>query len=92
MHYFAKTNYDGYFLEYDDDRSGGFEPLKYFAQNPHKGRVVLGLVSSKFPDLEDKDVIKITHWPKLQKYVAYRTALFKPSMWFCLYRGRQYYE
>lgn len=55
---FAQTAYDGYFLEYDDERSGGFEPLKYFAQNPHKGRVVLGLISSKFPELEDKATIK----------------------------------
>lgn len=53
---FAQTNFDGYFLEYDDERSGGFEPLKYFAKN--KGRVVLGLISSKFPQLEDKEIIK----------------------------------
>lgn len=53
---FGQTNYDGYFLEYDDERSGGFEPLKYFANN--KGRLVLGLISSKFPELEDKEAIK----------------------------------
>lgn len=53
---FAQTQFDGYFLEYDDERSGGFEPLKHFAGN--KGRVVLGLVSSKFPTLENKEVIK----------------------------------
>ena len=45
-------------MEYDDERSGGFEPLKYFANNPHQGRIVLGLISSKFPQLEDKDAIK----------------------------------
>jgi len=55
---FGQTQYDGYFLEYDDERSGGFEPLKHFANNPHKGRVVLGLISSKFPELEDKTAIK----------------------------------
>ena len=55
---FGKTAFDGYFLEYDNDRSGGFEPLKYFNDNPHKGRIVLGLVTSKFPELEDKDAIK----------------------------------
>lgn len=55
---FGQTQYDGYFLEYDDERSGGFEPLKHFANNPHKGRVVLGLISSKFPELEDKAAIK----------------------------------
>ena len=45
-------------MEYDNERSGGFEPLKYFNDNPHKGRIVLGLVTSKFPELEDKDAIK----------------------------------
>ena len=55
---FGQTAYDGYFLEYDNERSGGFEPLKYFNDNPHKGRIVLGLVTSKFPELEDKDAIK----------------------------------
>ena len=55
---FGQTAYDGYFLEYDDERSGGFEPLKYFANNPHQGRIVLGLISSKFPQLEDKYAIK----------------------------------
>ncbi len=55
---FGQTAFDGYFLEYDTERAGGFEPLKYFNGNPHKGRVVLGLVTSKFPELEDKDAIK----------------------------------
>lgn len=55
---FGKTAYDGYFLEYDNERSGGFEPLKYFNDNPHKGRIVLGLITSKFPELEDKEMIK----------------------------------
>ena len=55
---FGQTAYDGYFLEYDTDRAGGFEPLKYFNDNPHKGRIVLGLVTSKFPELEDKAAVK----------------------------------
>ncbi|MFD2967270.1 5-methyltetrahydropteroyltriglutamate--homocysteine S-methyltransferase [Sphingobacterium bambusae] len=50
------TNYDGYFMEYDSDRSGGFEPLAKW--RPGSGKVVLGLVTSKFPELEDKDAIK----------------------------------
>ena len=33
---FGQTQYDGYFLEYDDERSGGFEPLKHFSSNPQK--------------------------------------------------------
>ncbi len=50
------TGYDGYFLEYDTDRAGGFEPLRFL---PHgKKRVVLGLVTSKTGDLEDKAAIE----------------------------------
>ena len=41
---FSKLDVDGFFLEYDDERSGGFEPLRYI---PKGKRVVLGLVSSK---------------------------------------------
>jgi 5-methyltetrahydropteroyltriglutamate--homocysteine methyltransferase len=46
---------DGLFLEYDDERSGGFEPLRYVRDD---ATVVLGLVTSKTPALEDKDVLK----------------------------------
>jgi len=46
---------DGYFLEYDSDRAGGFEPLRYV---PKDKKVVLGLVSSKKPEIESKDVLK----------------------------------
>lgn len=49
------TDYDGYFLEFDDARSGGFEPLRFV---PAGKRVVLGLVTSKKPELEDKDELK----------------------------------
>jgi 5-methyltetrahydropteroyltriglutamate--homocysteine methyltransferase len=46
---------DGFFLEYDDERSGGFEPLRFV---PKDKTVVLGLVTTKRGDLEDKDVLK----------------------------------
>jgi 5-methyltetrahydropteroyltriglutamate--homocysteine methyltransferase len=52
---FDQPHVDGYFLEYDSERSGGFEPLKYI---PKDKRVVLGLVSSKKPEIESKDVLK----------------------------------
>lgn len=53
---FAKEKVNGFFLEYDDDRSGDFKPLDYI---PDGGaRVVLGLVTSKFGELEDKEEIK----------------------------------
>lgn len=47
---------DGYFMEYDNERSGGFEPLRYLPKG-HK-QVVLGLVTSKTGQLETKDAIK----------------------------------
>ena len=49
-------NYDGYFLEYDSERAGGFEPLRFLP----KGNkiVVLGLVTSKSGTLESKDELK----------------------------------
>ncbi|QQZ08710.1 5-methyltetrahydropteroyltriglutamate--homocysteine S-methyltransferase [Heyndrickxia vini] len=53
---FANLNVDGLFLEYDDNRSGDFEPLKSFARDDKT--VVLGLITSKFSDLEDSNRIK----------------------------------
>jgi 5-methyltetrahydropteroyltriglutamate--homocysteine methyltransferase len=50
------VNYDGYFLEYDTDRAGGFEPLRFLPKGDKI--VVLGLVSSKLGALEKKDDIK----------------------------------
>ena len=52
---FNELKVDGYFMEYDTERSGGFEPLKYA---PSESKVVLGLITSKTPVLEDKDDIK----------------------------------
>ena len=49
---FNQVDVNGYFLEYDTVRAGGFEPLRYL---PKGKRVVLGLVSSKKPALEEKD-------------------------------------
>jgi 5-methyltetrahydropteroyltriglutamate--homocysteine methyltransferase len=52
----GETGYDGYFLEYDTDRAGGFEPLRFLPKG--QKRVVLGLVTSKSGDLEDKSAIE----------------------------------
>jgi 5-methyltetrahydropteroyltriglutamate--homocysteine methyltransferase len=52
---FNKINADSYFLEYESDRAGGFEPLRFVPKNK---TVVLGLVSSKLPHLESKDMLK----------------------------------
>ena len=53
----ARLDVDAYFLEYDDERSGGFEPLRFLPRGSSK-RVVLGLVSTKVPALEPKDALK----------------------------------
>ena len=52
---FRNTKFNRFLLEYDDERSGGFEPLR---EVPDDRTVVLGLVSSKKPQLEDKHEIK----------------------------------
>jgi 5-methyltetrahydropteroyltriglutamate--homocysteine methyltransferase len=52
---FNKINVDSYFLEYETERAGGFEPLRFVPKNK---TVVLGLVSSKLPQLESKDMLK----------------------------------
>lgn len=51
---FANCPVDGFFLEYDSERSGGFEPLRFIKDQT----VVLGLITSKFPELEDKEAVK----------------------------------
>jgi 5-methyltetrahydropteroyltriglutamate--homocysteine methyltransferase len=52
----AGTNYDGYFLEYDSDRAGGFEPLRFLPQG--NKIVVVGVITSKVGELERKEDIK----------------------------------
>jgi 5-methyltetrahydropteroyltriglutamate--homocysteine methyltransferase len=52
---FSELDVDGFFLEYDDERSGGFEPLRFV---PAGKMVVLGLVTTKRPGLESKDSLK----------------------------------
>ena len=51
----AEMKLDAYFMEYDDERSGDFRPLRYLP----KGKiVVLGLVTTKFGEMESKDALK----------------------------------
>ena len=52
---FNDIGVDGYFMEYDSDRAGGFEPLRFV---PKGKMVVLGLITSKSGELESKDDIK----------------------------------
>lgn len=51
----AEMNLDAFFLEYDDDRSGDFRPLRFL---PKGKTVVLGLVTTKFGEMESKDDLK----------------------------------
>lgn len=53
--FFTTLDYDTFFLEYDDPRSGGFEPLRHL---PVGKNVVLGVVTTKDPTLEDPEAIK----------------------------------
>ncbi|WP_342609292.1 5-methyltetrahydropteroyltriglutamate--homocysteine S-methyltransferase [Vibrio tritonius] len=73
------TNYDGYFLEYDNDRAGDFAPLRHWANNG--SRIVLGLVTSKFADLEDKDLIK-ARIQEAQEYVPLDNLCLSPQCGF----------
>jgi 5-methyltetrahydropteroyltriglutamate--homocysteine methyltransferase len=52
---FNRVNVDGYFLEWDSDRAGGFEPLRLL---PKGKTVVLGLITSKTGRIEDEDFVK----------------------------------
>ena len=53
---FGELAVDGFFLEYDDARSGGFAPLRFVPRGPKK--IVLGLVTTKRAALESKDELK----------------------------------
>ncbi|MDU6432025.1 MAG: 5-methyltetrahydropteroyltriglutamate--homocysteine S-methyltransferase, partial [Pantoea sp.] len=53
---FGGVNIDAFFLEYDNERSGGFEPLRFI--KPGHQKVVLGLVTTKNGELEDPAQVK----------------------------------
>ena len=76
---FNEIDVDGYFLEYDDQRSGGFEPLRFVP----KGRkmVVLGLVTTKRPQLESKDELKM-RIDQAAKYVPLEQLAISPQCGF----------
>ncbi|KAK1061187.1 hypothetical protein LTR12_004791 [Friedmanniomyces endolithicus] len=52
---FQELNVSTYYLEYDTSRAGGFEPLKELPKNKN---VILGVITSKFPKMEDKEEMK----------------------------------
>ncbi len=75
----SKVNIDGYFLEYDTERAGGFEPLRFLP----KGNkiVVLGLITSKSGTLEKKDDVK-KRIDEATKYVALDQLCLSPQCGF----------
>lgn len=52
---FRNLNVDTFYLEYDTERAGGFEPLKYLPKNKN---VIIGVISTKLRELEDKEEMK----------------------------------
>ncbi|MEB5479144.1 5-methyltetrahydropteroyltriglutamate--homocysteine S-methyltransferase [Shouchella clausii] len=76
---FAKEKVNGFFLEYDDDRSGDFKPLEHI---PNGGaRVVLGLLTSKNGELEDKESI-IARIKEATQYVPLEQLCLSPQCGF----------
>ena len=67
-----------YYLEFDDERSGNFEPLRFI---PNDKKVVLGLVTTKLPTLEDKEVIKQRIY-EASKYVSLDRLYLSPQCGF----------
>ena len=75
---FSQLDVDGFFLEYDDERSGGFEPLRFV---PEGKQVVLGLVTTKTGVLEDKDALK-RRIDEASKYVPLEQLCLSPQCGF----------
>jgi len=73
------VNYDGYFLEYDTERAGGFEPLRFVPKG--KKQVVLGLITSKSGTLEHKNDVK-KRIDEATKYVALDQLCLSPQCGF----------
>jgi methionine synthase II (cobalamin-independent) len=78
-HLLGELDIDGYFLEYDSDRAGGFEPLRFVPKG--RKQVVLGLVTSKSGKLENKDDIK-RRIDEATKYVAIDQLCLSPQCGF----------
>lgn len=76
---FAGLDVDGLFLEFDDERSGGFEPLRHV--NRSNLSIVLGLITSKHGDLEDADLIK-NRINEANKYVPLQQLCLSPQCGF----------
>ena len=75
---FGEENVNAYFLEFDDERSGGFAPLKKVAGDK---KVVLGLITTKTPVLEDKEAV-IARIHEAAKYIPLDRLCLSPQCGF----------
>jgi 5-methyltetrahydropteroyltriglutamate--homocysteine methyltransferase len=75
---FSELAVDGFFIEYDDERSGGFEPLRFV---PPGRMVVLGLVTSKRGELESKDQL-LRRIEEASRFVALEQLCLSPQCGF----------
>ncbi len=75
---FSDENAEAFYLEYDDERSGGFEPLKYVTGNK---KVVLGLITTKSPVLEKKEEV-IARIHEAEKYIPLDRLYLSPQCGF----------
>ena len=75
---FAHENVDAFYLEFDDERSGSFEPLQYVADGK---KVVLGLITTKSPRLEDKSAV-IARIHEAEKYIPLDRLCLSPQCGF----------
>jgi 5-methyltetrahydropteroyltriglutamate--homocysteine methyltransferase len=75
---FNELDVDAYFLEYDDERSGDFSPLRFVPDNK---TVVLGLVTSKRPELESVDALA-TRVDEAAQYVPVDQLCLSPQCGF----------
>lgn len=75
---FGQENVNAYYLEFDDERSGGFEPLAKVSDDK---KVVLGLVTTKSPKLENKEEV-IARIHEAEKYVPLNRLYLSPQCGF----------
>ncbi len=75
---FAHENVNAFYLEFDTPRAGGFEPLAHVAEDK---KVVLGLITSKQPSLEDKEAVK-ARIKEASKYVPLENLYLSPQCGF----------
>ncbi len=81
---FNEVKVDGFFLEYDDARSGDFAPLRFVPKG--KLRIVLGVITSKFAALEPKDTIK-RRIEEAGKYMPVEQMCLSPQCGFASHTG-----